>query len=121
MGVTYPLAPRSLREERERNKKRRFILDRCFNRFRVLELDQLRGLPCANGSTQLPGVYFLWQGPRLVYVGQGSELRDRLAFHRRTGKRFTHATYESLHAYCTRWCESQYIKRHKPPMNKIGK
>lgn len=107
----------ALRAERERKRKHRFIRERCFNRFRVLELDQLRGLPRAHAGTNDSGVYFLWCGPRLTYIGKGNCIHDRLASHRRNGVRYTHATFEALHSTCALWCEAQYIKSYKPPLN----
>jgi hypothetical protein len=111
----------ALRAERERTKRRKFIRERCFNRFRVLEIDQLRGLPRAHCSTHDSGVYFLWDGPRLVYIGKANCVHDRLAAHRRNRVWFTHATYEALHQSCALWCESQYIRRYRPPLNMQGK
>jgi hypothetical protein len=90
-----PRAIRFLRQEHERKKKHRFRRERCFSRFRVLELDQIRGLPKAGSSTRDSGVYFLWNGPRLMYIGKASAVHDRLADHKRKQKPFTHATFEA--------------------------
>lgn len=108
----------ALRAERERERKRRFRRDRCFNRFRVLPLDQIRGLPIADKSTTDSGVYFLWNGPQLTYIGKGNCVRDRLSFHAKKGKYFTHATYELLLDSCARLCEADYINRYWPPLNR---
>jgi hypothetical protein len=115
-----PRLVKAVRAEHERRNKRRFIRDRCFNRFRVLALDQLRGLPKADKSTSVGGVYFLWRGPKLVYIGQSeNDIRGRLAFHKRYGRGYTHATYEAMEGSCARWCESDYIKRYWPEFNRI--
>lgn len=116
-----PELVRACRVEYERGKKRRFIRQRCFNRFRVLELDQLRGLPRADGEIRCSGVYFLWRGPKLIYIGKTqNEIHWRLVFHRNSGKPFTHATYEAMEGSCARWCETDYIKRYWPPFNRIA-
>jgi hypothetical protein len=91
-------------------------MKRCEARSVVLPLDQLRGLPLVadyNGS----GVYFLWRGPTLLYVGQSRYVSTRVFQHRSFGKRFTHATYEKEHEAWIRHNESGYVLKYSPPLN----
>lgn len=113
---------RALRAEKERKRKHRFRRERCFARFRVLHLDQLRALPLVTSRVACGAVYFLWDGPRLVYIGKSiNALQDRVLFHRRDGKHFTHATYEQTNSSCARWCESQYLMRYPTKLNQQRK
>lgn len=102
---------------------------------RVLPLDQLRGLPSGEPPWE-SGVYFLWRGPRLLYVGRATYLGDRLASHVRCrdgvrpGKAipFQRHTYIEMpafvndvldprkHAAVDR-IEAQYIRTYRPPYN----
>lgn len=117
-----PSFNRACRVDYERTRRHKERRERCFARFRVLHIDQIRGLPKAGRSTHSSGVYFLWSGPKLLYIGKSSgAIHDRLADHIRRGKVFTHATYEALNPSCAQWCESEYIKRYRPPLNLIGK
>jgi hypothetical protein len=54
-----------------------------------------------------------------MYIGKSDYVRDRITSHRRAGREFTHATFEALNRNCTLECEARYIKRYKPPMNKV--
>jgi hypothetical protein len=112
-----PLMHVYARSTYERKKMRRFRIERCDKRFRILALDQLRGLPLAGPSTHDCGVYFLWRGPKLLYIGKSNCIHDRLASHRRFGRVFTHATFEKLIEDLALWCEAQYIKRYRSPLN----
>jgi len=93
--------------------------DRCMARFAVLAMDQLRGLPRVNGGTEC-GVYFLWRGPELLYVGRSQNIAFRVGQHKYFGKRFTHATYERVSWRCVSRYEGAYIRHYAPPLNIMG-
>jgi hypothetical protein len=91
---------------------------RCYDRFRVLPLDQLRGLPVLKSfDTTHCAVYFLWFGPELVYVGKAVNVGHRIYQHRMARKEFTHATYERGHHDCVRDLEADYVRRYTPLLN----
>jgi hypothetical protein len=92
-------------------------MSRCYRRFKVLPLDQLRGLPAALPSTARSGVYFLWFGPELVYIGKSVCIGDRIFYHRVMHKEFTHATFERGHPECIRELEGDYVLRYRPLLN----
>ena len=91
------------------------------DRFKVLTLDQLRGLPRVCYGIREPAVYFLWEGPQLIYIGQSEKVCDRVAQHMYCGRVFTHATYEATHRTCLRFNEGQYIWRYNPTFNHRGR
>lgn len=93
-------------------------LRRGVARLCVLPLDQLRGLPVITVSDDdKTGVYFLWLGPRLLYVGQSVEIALRVNRHLKD-KRFTHATWLVVAPECLRRYEAGYVWRYGPPYNR---
>lgn len=104
----------------------------------VLPLDQLRGLPenAASFDEYVSAVYFLWDGPRLLYVGHSHSVQARLVSHQLardgliSGKqipfnRTTVITWppaelriitDSLRAEVTA-SERAYIGHYRPPYN----
>jgi len=70
------------------------------------------------------GVYFLLRGRRVVYVGQSINILARIA---------THAASEDKRGRWDAWAyvpcearrldavEGEYIRRFRPPLNKVGK
>jgi hypothetical protein len=90
-------------------------------RFRVLPLDQIRGMAGIGFSTFATGVYFLWRGPALVYVGRSVCVGHRLEQHvSGNRKEFTHATYEPAASENLDRFERAYIKHYKPFYNVAG-
>lgn len=89
---------------------------------RVLPLDQLRS---AGLRATGPGIYFLWRGPELVYIGQSLCVPDRLFQHQRardglaSGKRmqFIRATSIPCAATDLTEIEYEYICTYGPPFN----
>ncbi len=107
----------------------------------ALPLDQLRGLPenADSFDEYVSAIYFLWQGPRLLYVGHSHSVQARLVSHqlardgRRSGKPipFNRATVlvwppqaqsrivtDSLRAAVTA-AERAYIRHYRPPFNTL--
>jgi hypothetical protein len=93
--------------------------DRWRKRLIVLPLDQLRGLPVMDSRTTGSGVYFLWIGPLLYYIGRSVNLGLRYDEHRKK-KRFTHATYLPFHREWISYMEEDYVRRYRPPNNKTS-
>jgi hypothetical protein len=85
----------------------------------LLPLDQLRGLPPMHSSVRKPGVYFLWIGPALWYVGRSVDVGNRYDQHRER-KHFTHATYIPFHREWISHLEPDYVRRYRPPNNRTS-
>lgn len=92
--------------------------ERGMKRFALLALDQLRGLPTVTDQCE-SGVYFLWNGPELVYIGMSSMVAIRVDQHK-GGKHFTHATYQRVSWRCVDKYEANYIWHYSPPFNSKG-
>jgi hypothetical protein len=86
------------------------------SRLIVYPLDQLRGLPLVTNATNESGVYFLWIGPLLWYIGQSRNVNLRIQQHA-TVKRFTHATYLSVHRDWTKYLEEDHVIAYHPRAN----
>jgi hypothetical protein len=101
----------------------------------VLPRDQLRVLPSGDPPFE-SGLYFLWCGPVLIYIGISKYLSDRLRGHAacrdglRRGKQmpFTRHTYMELQVFddgflnqrkllALQDLEAVYIHAYLPPFN----
>lgn len=107
----------SLKYRRLTPKQLIMAAERREKRFRVLPLDQLRGLPRVCYGSNEPGVYFLWEGPQLVYVGQSENVAVRVSQHIYFNKVFSRATFLPTHRNCLRTFEGRYVRRYDPPYN----
>lgn len=94
-------------------------LRRARQRLCVLPLDQLRGLPEADDNARRPGVYFLWIGPTLQYIGQSQDVSTRVARHGSYmgTKQFDRATWMPVAPESTCWYESDHVQHYRPPQN----
>jgi len=92
----------------------------------LLPLRALRKLPAeppAFGS----GVYFLWRGNELLYVGQALNVRDRVTSHIRARRGFRIAKKIPFDRCTFILCrqaqlialEAKYILRHRPEFNEL--
>jgi hypothetical protein len=89
---------------------------------RVLPKDQLRGM---GNDVRGSGIYFLWFGAELVYVGQSVDVQGRLRRHkdcwdgRVPGKamQFTRATSVRCSPETLTEIEYEYICTYGPPFN----
>jgi hypothetical protein len=82
----------------------------------ILPRDQLRSLPDtakANGT----GIYFLWRGPQLLYIGKAEDVSRRVVRHR-SDKRFTRATFLAIPFEMNRQAEKAYCSHYRAPGNK---
>jgi hypothetical protein len=64
-------------------------LEEMFHQFekqRLYHFDTGRGAPAPEGLAQAPGVYGIYQGKKLIYVGESENTRDRLWKHHRLGR-----------------------------------
>lgn len=82
----------------------------------ALPLDQLRGLIRVMRYDGFPGIYFLWNGPKLLYVGQSVHAGTRVYQHSLC-KRFTHATWMRAEIALLRTIERLYLYHYSPPLN----
>jgi len=92
----------------------------------LLSLDALRALP--REAPPLGGVYFMWRGPQLLYIGSSMEdLAYRVFGHRRAQigirsghirYRFTHFTIMVLPLTKVQEMEYRYIQAYLPPHNR---
>jgi hypothetical protein len=90
--------------------------ERWRSRLVVYPLDQLRGLPRVTTSTNVSGVYFLWIGPLLWYIGQSRNVSLRIQQHE-CSKRFTHATYLPAHKDWIKYFEEDHVSAYHPRDN----
>lgn len=99
--------------------RHQIAMRRAESREWVLPLDQLRGLPEIVKDTNImePGVYFLWWGPALVYIGQSQNVGVRVGQHRYFNKPFTRATYERINEHWIKHRECGYVQHYEPPLN----
>lgn len=90
----------------------------------VLPLDRLRTLPEAKAE---PGIYFLWRGPQLLYIGQCDSMDRRIQVHFlcRKGKRqgryypYTRHTAMPFPEEGLDSIEYPYIQAYRPPYNEM--
>jgi hypothetical protein len=83
--------------------------------FKILPLDQLRCLPPTERHSAA-GIYFLWSGPQLLYIGQSIDVGRRIQHHRLM-KTFSRATWMPARLDCLRAFELRYINHYNPPEN----
>lgn len=83
----------------------------------IFPMDQLRGM---SGEGRCAGVYFLWAGPQLIYVGQSSYIINRISQHIDAEQiPFDWATYIAVKDDMRRDdVEEMYIRIHVPPFNR---
>jgi hypothetical protein len=94
-------------------------LRRGMKRLTPRPLDQLRGLPRVTNGRNGSGIYFLWWGPQLLYIGQSVEVGYRIQQHRKQ-KDFTHATWLMTAEECLRRAEQSYVTYHRPILNRTN-
>lgn len=117
--LVTPIMRSTHAREALRQKHLKTVLARSERNCVVLPLDAVRALAVVQPHHyQESGVYFLWRGPRLVYVGSTLYVGARCQTHRRENlKDFTHATFVPLHQKFIRWLERQYIRKYRPQLN----
>jgi hypothetical protein len=72
------------------------------------------------GGPSDPGIYFLVNDSKIVYIGKALSIAERLRNHFMTGKRFSH--YWCFGGMPYEWLgdvEGFYIKRCRPALNKM--
>lgn len=83
------------------------------------ELDELKAERKQHEA--LCGVYFLWDGDEIVYIGQSINVTQRLHGHFKSmgGKRrFCHYTFVPVDQEMLGITEYAYISKYKPKLNK---
>lgn len=81
----------------------------------LLELDEIRAARVGRQGGPLCGVYFLFSGDDLIYVGQSVNILSRLLEH--TGKGFDSFTYILCERDELDDLEAAYILRYMPRLN----
>lgn len=86
----------------------------------ILSIDELRGLPRDIPVRQGGGVYFLWGGLDLLYIGQTVHFGRRIGDHEYQRRvPFDWATYIVCADFYVRIeLEAAYIRLHRPPYNR---
>ena len=85
--------------------------------FGILPIEELVSLKTDYDT--LCGVYFLFSGSTLAYIGSSANCLVRFREHKRDGKEFdSYFILETTKAKMLA-LEAQYIARYNPPLNKI--
>jgi hypothetical protein len=92
------------------------------SRQRLLTLDELAQLPevpmRAKFRGEVAGVYFLWDGDTLAYIGKAVDVDYRVWRQHRRTKAFTRATWLAVDAeYDRKTLEGRYVWRYRPSLN----
>lgn len=89
----------------------------------LMPLDAIRNLP--REAPREAGLYFLWRGPQLLYIGYSADLGRRMDTHRRvrigmcTGRKYPYTHYTCLERSISglEALEYRYIQAYQPPFN----
>jgi hypothetical protein len=73
----------------------------------------------AKGS-EVHGVYMLFKGRKLAYVGRSQNPQQRISAHRSNGRPFDFALHMECPAADVVWVELALIEALNPPQNKVG-
>lgn len=82
-------------------------------------LEGLDGVTDVSQFLLPPGIYFLYLGDQLQYIGQSLEPSARIIQHKKAGKRFDRVFFLPTHRDLLLSVESELIKRHRPPLNNL--
>ena len=85
----------------------------------LVSLDDARQLPRVDSSCDGTGIYFLWHGEHLVYVGKAMYVGQRVDEHRGR-KLFTHATWLEVPQIWCRQVEARHVRAYRPPLNRTS-
>lgn len=69
-------------------------------------------------SVSICGVYFLFDGNRIVYVGQSTNVLGRIGTHAQAGKKFDSFSYMEVEKDQLSEAELAYIQDFRPPLNR---
>lgn len=79
----------------------------------------------ASRIEKVSGVYFLFDGDELVYVGESGDIYGRVQSHRAVaqtgGKKFDHAAFMEYPAEQRKKVEASYIRKYRPKYNFVHK
>lgn len=89
----------------------------------LMPLDALRSLPSA--APRESGLYFMWRGPQLLYIGYSADLGRRMDTHRRvriglcSGRKYPYTHYTCMQRKLAglEALEYRYIQAYQPPFN----
>lgn len=84
----------------------------------ILDIDRLLSLPSIDGGARRPGIYFLFDGRELKYIGSSGNVRKRVDAHDKGGAfYFDRARYLPVAWPWHLAIEGLYIRHYKPPHN----
>lgn len=63
-------------------------------------------------------IYFLWSENTIVYIGLSGSLKERILWHRRSGKKFDKHTFFSTEKSIGKLQERDLIEMFKPKYNR---
>jgi hypothetical protein len=79
----------------------------------------------AEGSRSWPvhmaGIYLLWKGPDLIYVGHSNDVLTRVVSHVKNKKDFDHWSFKPCLAEEMLSVERQWIEKYQPRLNINGR
>lgn len=86
--------------------------------YAALSIEELRALPEVGKAAKVCGVYFLWMGDELAYIGSSANVRSRVGGHCSDPKtRFNRATYLAVEWPWQFAIEAIYIRAYRPQGN----
>ena len=91
------------------------------SRVRVGSIRKLVKQLAGEEQAEQAGVYLLFLRKKLVWVGSSSNMRERVASHRRNGRPFDRAFYIPASDEDRLWLELILIKALNPPQNRNGR
>ena len=77
-------------------------------------------IPSTRMPARLMGIYFLYNGDELIYIGQSRSILSRIGQHVKGGKSFDSYTFVECDEEDLDSMEAGYIKHYHPSMNVAG-
>ena len=77
-------------------------------------------IPSTRMPAKLMGIYFLYDGDKLVYIGQSKSILARIGQHMNTEKPFDSYALIECDEEDLDSMEAQYIRHYQPPLNVVG-
>jgi hypothetical protein len=82
-------------------------------------LADLNGIIDVSAFILPPGIYFLYLGDELQYIGQSIEPSARVVQHKKKGKKFDRIFFMPAPVDSLLQIESDLIKKHRPSLNNV--
>lgn len=85
----------------------------------LLSIAEIERLPTPTERLTASGIYFLWRGDDLIYIGSSENVHQRITGHINTGEsEFTAATFLAVPSPWHLALEALYIRKFRPRLNK---